>query len=277
MGVDFGTSNTVAALSGIDGRVRVLLFDGSPLLASAVLADPDGVLLTGADAVRVAVGHPAGLEANPKQRIDDGVVWLADREIPVTDAIAAVLRRVADEATRVAGGPVRDMILTHPAAWGAARTGVLTAAAAQVGWERALLVAEPVAAATYFAAVLAGRVRTGRYLVIYDLGAGTFDVTVVRRSMATFEVVATDGLDDVGGPHPDTATTDARDACVIADAARTLPHTLRQEVLNGCRVRAFEQRRNSRPSPAAAGRVRDASAEWRPHPARRDRDRRSTR
>lgn len=91
LGIDFGTSTTAAVLAGADGRVRPLLFDSSPLLASAVFAGPDGDLLTGADAERAAVAHPAGLEANPKRRIDEGTVWLGEREYPVVDLIAAVL------------------------------------------------------------------------------------------------------------------------------------------------------------------------------------------
>jgi molecular chaperone DnaK (HSP70) len=116
LGVDFGTSNTVAVLAGPDDRVRPLVFDGSLLLASAVFAGPGSGLLVGADAVRAAVGYPAGLELNPKRRIDDGTVWLGEREFPVAELIAAVLRRVDAEASRVAGRPVDEVVLTHPAA-----------------------------------------------------------------------------------------------------------------------------------------------------------------
>src|SRR3954470_18084355 len=103
LGVDFGTSSTVAVLTGPDGRIRLLLFDSSPILASAVFAGPAGDVLTGADAERAAAAYPAGYEANPKRRIDDGVVWLGEREHRVVDLIAAVLARVAVEARRVAG------------------------------------------------------------------------------------------------------------------------------------------------------------------------------
>ncbi|MEV0609849.1 hypothetical protein AB0I61_26115 [Polymorphospora rubra] len=104
--MDFGTSSTVAMLAAPDGRARPLLFDASPLLPSGVFADrAAGLLLTGADAERAAAAHPAGFEANPKRRIDDGTIWLAEREIIVTDAIAEVLTRVSDEARRVARRP----------------------------------------------------------------------------------------------------------------------------------------------------------------------------
>jgi hypothetical protein len=205
LGIDFGTSNTVAALAGPDGRVRPLLFDGSPLLASAVFAGPGPELLVGADALRTAVGSPAGLEPNPKRRIDDGTVWLGEREVPVGSIIAAVLERVCVEAERVAGAVPVDVVLTHPAVWGKHRQGVLAAAAGRAGLGAVRFVAEPIAAAAYFTTVLDRRIGLRQSVVVYDLGAGTFDVSVVRRSPGGFEVVVSDGLSDVGGLDLDAA------------------------------------------------------------------------
>ncbi|MFI5916034.1 Hsp70 family protein [Dactylosporangium sp. NPDC051541] len=199
LGIDLGTSTTVAVLAGADGSRRALLFDASPLLSSAVFASGDGGLLTGRDAERAAAAHPEGLEANPKRRIDDGTVWLGEREFPVVEVLAAVLSRVADEARRVAGEVPRSVVLTHPAAWGRARVGVLLAAAARAGLGVGGTVAEPVAAAAYFVGSLGQRVGVGRHVVVFDLGAGTFDVSVVRRADSGFEVLAADGLNDVGG------------------------------------------------------------------------------
>ena len=82
LAVDFGTSNTVAMLRWPDGRVRPLLFDGSPLLSSAVLLGVDGHLYTGRDAAHLGRANPERLEPNPKRRIDDHCVLLGDREVP---------------------------------------------------------------------------------------------------------------------------------------------------------------------------------------------------
>jgi molecular chaperone DnaK len=205
LGVDFGTSNTVAVARWPDGRARPILVDGSPLLPSAVYAEPGGALAVGRDAVHSARLDPARFEPNPKRRIDDGLVLLGDHEFEVVDLIAGVLARVAEEWHR-AVGPVRpDTTLTCPATWGAARRGLLAEAAARAGLEGARLVAEPVAAATYFAEVLGRDVPIGSVVVVHDFGAGTFDASVVARTASGFEVMAVDGRDDIGGLDVDAA------------------------------------------------------------------------
>src|SRR6266550_843515 len=205
LGIDFGTSSTVAVLTGPHGRVRSLLFDASPILASAVFSKPGGDLLTGGDAERAAGTYPAGYEASPKRCIDDATVWLGEREYPVVELITAVLGRVAAEARRVAGGPPASVVLTHPAGWGRPRLAVLADAAARAGLGRVGFVAEPVAAAAYFVTVLGRDLPPGRCLVVYDLGAGTCDVAVIRRTSTGYDVVTAAGLDDVGGLDLDAA------------------------------------------------------------------------
>nr|MDT0659004.1 PQQ-binding-like beta-propeller repeat protein [Micromonospora sp. DSM 115978] len=204
LGVDFGTSHTVAVLGWPDGRIRPLVFDGSRLMPSAVFADPGGVMLAGRDARHAARTHPDRFEPHPKRRIDDGLVRLGDTEVSVVDLVAAVLAPVAAEATRVAGGRPRVTVLTHPATWRQARTGTLLAAAERAGLPAVTLLPEPVAAAQHF---LHGRaaVPDGATILVYDLGAGTFDASVVRRTGAGVSVVATRGLDDTGGRDIDAA------------------------------------------------------------------------
>ncbi|HEU4426473.1 MAG TPA: Hsp70 family protein, partial [Pilimelia sp.] len=205
LGIDFGTSHTVAVLRWPDGRLKPLLCDGSPLLPSAVYAEPSGVLAVGRDAVHSARLDPARFEPNPKRRIDDGWVLLGDREVEVVELVAAVLRRVADEARRTAGGIPTAVTVSCPAAWGASRRRVLGAAAARAGLGEVGLVEEPVAAATYFVRVLDHRMPVGSVVVVYDLGGGTFDVSVVERTADGFRPLATDGRDDIGGLDLDDA------------------------------------------------------------------------
>jgi hypothetical protein len=225
LGVDYGTSNTVAVLRLPDGRSQPLLHDGSPLLPSAVYAPAEGGLITGRDAQRSAALDPARYEPNPKRRVDDGEVLLGDRSWPVAELVAATLRRVAAEAGRLTGGVAPRVVITCPVRWGPTRRAVLTEAARLIGLPAPALVPEPVAAATYFATVLGRQVPPGRGLVVYDLGGGTFDACVVRRTPTGFETLAAEGLDDFGGVDLDALVVRqvlASVAPVAADAARRL-------------------------------------------------------
>ncbi|MEO3930540.1 Hsp70 family protein [Micromonosporaceae bacterium B7E4] len=209
LGIDFGTSHTVAALRMPGDRIESLLFDASPLLPSAVLAQPDGHLLVGHDALRGARLDPGRLEPNPKRRVDDGTLLLGEVETPVAEAVRAVLARVAQTAQRALGTVPRPVVLTHPASWGIRRRAVLAEAATGAGLGTVRLVAEPVAAALYFTEVLGHRVQPGNTLMVYDLGGGTFDVSAVRRTAdGGWAVLATAGLDDVGGVDVDAAIVD---------------------------------------------------------------------
>ena len=207
LGVDFGTSHTVAVVRWPGGQVRPLLFDGSPSLPSAVYAPPgDGPLVVGRDAVHSARLDPARFEPHPKRRVDDGGVRLGDRDVPVTDLVAAVLARVAEEWRRAPGSAADGGVtLTCPATWGAGRRALLRDAAAAAGLGGARLVPEPVAAAAYFAGVLGRDVPVGSAVVVHDFGAGTFDASVVVRRPEGFEVLAVDGRADLGGLDVDAA------------------------------------------------------------------------
>lgn len=206
LGVDLGTSNTVAVLRRPDGRARPLLFDGAELLPSAVFVDAEGVPSVGRDAVRAGRVEPARYEPNPKRRIDEPTVLLG-APVPVTDLLAAVLRRVADEAVRVAG-ELPPVVLTHPADWGAARRDRLATAAARAGLPVAALLPEPVAAAAYFGTVHASTLPPGGVVAVLDAGAGTTDVALVRTGPAGYEVLGTAGLSDFGGLDLDAALVD---------------------------------------------------------------------
>lgn len=200
LAVDFGTSNTVAALGVDGGAPRLVTIDGSPLVPSSVFLTDDGTLAVGRDADRQARIDPSRYEPNPKRRIDDGTLLLGTQAIPVTTVIAEVLGRVTSEVRRQLGGNPDQVRLTHPARWGQRRKETLVTAARQAGLaDDPVLVPEPVAAATHFATLSGSGLSAGQALAVYDLGGGTFDIAVVRRSGNGYEVLAEAGLPDLGG------------------------------------------------------------------------------
>jgi actin-like ATPase involved in cell morphogenesis len=207
LSVDLGTSNTVAVLAAYGRPPRVVDVDGASMMPSAVFAAEDANLVVGRDAERRARLDPARFEPNPKRRVDDGTLLLGDQVVPVTDALAGVLRRVNDETCRQLGGAKPDEVrLTHPAQWGPVRRNVLLSAARQAGLgSNLVLVPEPVAAAAHFASFPGQTLAAGKALAVYDLGAGTFDVAIVGATQKGFVVLAEAGLPDLGGLDVDQA------------------------------------------------------------------------
>ena len=207
LSVDLGTSNTVAVLSAHGRPPRVVDVDGASMMPSAIFLAEDGGIVVGREAERRARLDPSRFEPNPKRRIDEGTLLLGTDVVPVTDALAAVLRRVVDETSRQLGGAKPDEIrLTHPAQWGPVRRNVLLSAARQAGMgTRLVLVPEPVAAAAHFASFPGQSLAPGQALAVYDLGAGTFDVAVVGANQRGFTVLAEAGLPDLGGLDVDQA------------------------------------------------------------------------
>ncbi|UQS27618.1 Hsp70 family protein [Amycolatopsis thermalba] len=206
LSIDLGTSSTVAVLSAFGRGPRVIEIDGSVTMSSAIFAGEDGTLVVGQDAERRARLDPARFEPNPKRRIDDATLLLGDTVVEVTDALAAVLRRVAEEAHRqLAGQPLDQVRLSHPARWGATRQQLLRQAAIKAGLGAdPVLIPEPVAAAAHYAS-LGRALAPGSTLAVYDLGAGTFDCAVIGVTDRGFTVLADNGLPDLGSLDIDQA------------------------------------------------------------------------
>ncbi|GAA4730422.1 Hsp70 family protein [Phytohabitans rumicis] len=213
LGVDIGTSNTVAVLRWPDGRTRPLLFDGQPVMPSAVFLDDASRLHVGRDAQRLGQADPARYEPNPKRRVDEPGVLLGGLEVPTADLLAAVLGAVARTAVDAVGF-LPPAVVTYPAAWGARRRDVLVAAIARAGWPPVggdtgtRMVPEPVAAARYFAEVLRRPVPVGACIAVFDFGGGTLDVAVVRNEGAGFAVIGSGGVAELGGLDLDAVLVD---------------------------------------------------------------------
>lgn len=202
LSIDFGTSSTVGVLSAFGRGPRAVEVDGSVTMSSAVFVNDDGLLVVGQDAERRARLDPSRFEPNPKRRIDEGTLRLGETTVDITDAFAAVLRRMGEEAGRQLGRAPGQTRISHPAGWGATRQDAIRTAAAKAGFTDVRLIPEPVAAAAHYASV--GNRNTGP-IGIYDLGAGTFDCAVVGVSQQGFAVLAEGGLPDLGSLDIDQA------------------------------------------------------------------------
>ena len=200
LAIDFGTSFTTAAMTRPGdpaGQPVVLEVENSRYLPSAVFRDESGELLTGKAALRQAMVFPERAERVPKRALVAGdQVILGGTPVPVTDLVAALLRRMLAEAARHQDGQAPEsVVLTHPARWGEALLSKLREAAGKAGIDDPVLVSEPVAAAWHYARPVAdGAVG------IFDLGGGTLDTAILRAQGGGYEVAGPPGGDpDLGG------------------------------------------------------------------------------
>src|SRR5437879_1897828 len=104
--------------------------------------------MTGNQAWQQATEHPDRYAAHPKTHLTQGTLRLGERDVDVLDLIAATLRHVTDEATRLAGQPIDQVTLTLPATWGPQRKTLIRNAATRAGLPQPRLVETPVAVAT---------------------------------------------------------------------------------------------------------------------------------
>ena len=199
LAVDFGTTRSAGATL-VGDTVEVLEFGDSRYLPSVVVVDDEGRLVAGRSARKQAYRVQADRVAfTPKREVGRESVLLGGRPFRPAELVAAVVGQIAAEAARrFNGAPPERLVLAHPARWAEIRLGVLREAAKLAGLPEPELVAEPVAAAMAYAQSSA--VPEGGLVAIYDLGGGTLDLAVLRRTAGGFDVCGPPGGDEeLGG------------------------------------------------------------------------------
>jgi molecular chaperone DnaK len=210
-GIDLGT--TYSCISRVDeyGRPEVLRNgDGQPTTPSVVLFDeplPNGgvEIVVGVQAKRQARIRPDHVASLVKRHMGDGE-WrflVHGQEYSAPAIASQVLRMLAVDAGRQTGESVHDVVVTVPAYFGDEERKATKLAGELAGLRVVDIVNEPTAAAfAYGLSALpggGGDAAAERTVLVYDLGGGTFDTTVIRLSAGRIEVVATDGDHELGG------------------------------------------------------------------------------
>ena len=199
LAIDFGTSYTVAASKVGDRAPEVIEVGGERRMPSVVMVDPTGAVIVGRTADDLSGTHPESTLRALKNRLgDQSPVVLDGRPYQVVNLVAALLKQVYTESVRQMGEPPAEVRLTHPATWNRPRLNRLLEAAAKAELPRPALLPEPVAAALSFASEVG--VAQGAFVVVYDLGGGTFDTAVVTASGGGFNIVGRpSGDQNIGG------------------------------------------------------------------------------
>ncbi|MBV9161461.1 MAG: Hsp70 family protein [Pseudonocardiales bacterium] len=234
LGIDVGTTFTAAAICREEAGQRALpevipLGTRSTAVSSVVYLAPDGQVVVGEAAERRAVTHPERVVREFKRRIGDEVPMVIGGLPHSAPEIAAkVLRWVIDRVAQREGGSATGIVITHPASWGTYKIQTMAQALRAAGLPEITFCTEPEAAAASYA--LQERIEPGSTIAVYDLGGGTFDAAVVRKTDAsTFSVLGhPQGLDHLGGADFDDAVVNHVLAAVpaLAKLDPTDPTTL---------------------------------------------------
>ncbi|MCX6463562.1 MAG: Hsp70 family protein, partial [Pseudonocardiales bacterium] len=200
LGIDLGTTFTAAAVCRDGGAPEPVALGGAgPVVPTVVHLADDGTLLVGEAAQRRALTEPRRTVREFKRRIGDSTPLLvAGRPVAAADLAARVVAEVVDTVAAREGGPAEHVVVTHPAEWGAHRRAELAGALAARGLPGVGHRTEPEAAAIGYASGL--RLAPGDAVAVYDLGGGTFDAAVVRRTGDGFTLLGSPGgVDRLGG------------------------------------------------------------------------------
>jgi molecular chaperone DnaK len=220
VGIDLGT--TFSAIATLDDRGQPVTLpnrDGDMLTPSAVLLLDDGSAVVGQAALDVALEQPDRVATLMKRRMGHPAFGrtVAGREFRPETLSAIVLRKLVQDA-ELRIGPVSQAVITVPAYFDDTRRKATQDAGRIAGLEVLDILDEPTAAALAYSfqpprgvgelrpeQVIPGEQRT---VLVYDLGGGTFDVTLVRLSQRRFQALAIEGDVRLGGKDWDDRVVD---------------------------------------------------------------------
>jgi len=206
VGIDLGTTLTKLAHMDASGRPVIVPNAEGELLTPSVVVFTKGGVLVGRDARREALANPARAVLNVKRQMGNPK-WRfkVDGETYTPESISAlILKKVARDA-EMHIGPIRRAVITVPAYFDDARRKATEDAGAIAGIEVLDIVNEPTASALAYG--LAEHGEDG-VILVYDLGGGTFDVTVIEKRGNEFITLATDGDVELGGKDWDQRLVD---------------------------------------------------------------------
>lgn len=204
VGIDLGTTHSLVA--ALDGAGRPTLLTnrlGQRLTPSVVGLDAEGRLHVGESARAQLLVHPERTVAEVKRRMGrDLPVMLGERRYSPTEISALILRALREDAERALGGAVTEAVVTVPAYFSDAQRQATKDAGELAGLKVERLLNEPTAAALAYGV---NHLDAEQYVLVYDLGGGTFDVSVLEMFQGVLDVKASAGNNQLGGSDFDQA------------------------------------------------------------------------
>ena len=203
-GIDLGT--TYSCIARVDDTARAEVIknnEGDNITPSVVAFEGDNVIV-GNDAKAEAVLNPETTVMLVKTlmgKSDFAINYNGEDKTP-EEISSYILKKLVKDASEQLGEEVKDVVITCPAYFGTAERTATKNAGKIAGLNVLEIISEPTAAALYYGCAKEQEEKT---ILIYDLGGGTFDVTIMRISSDKIEVICSDGDHDLGGKNWDEA------------------------------------------------------------------------
>jgi len=196
VGIDLGTTNSEIAIYR-GARPEVLMDElGRKILPSVVGVGETGDLLVGEDARNQLILYPERtIKSIKRQMGSNDKVHLAGCEYTPQEISAIILKRLKHIAEQSLGQPVRKAVITVPAYFSDTQRQATREAGEIAGLEVVRIINEPTAAALVYEAAQ----HQGKRILVYDLGGGTFDASIVRIEAGVVEVISSHGNNHLGG------------------------------------------------------------------------------
>ena len=197
IGIDLGTTNSCVAVMENGEPVVIANAEGARTTPSVVAFQKDGQRLVGQVAKRQAVSNPDRTVASIKRHMGDNYkVGIDGKDYTPQEISAMILTKLKKDAESYLGGAVTDAVITVPAYFSDSQRQATKDAGKIAGLNVLRIINEPTAAALSYGLDKEGKTQK---VIIYDLGGGTFDVSIMEIGDGVFEVLATHGNNKLGG------------------------------------------------------------------------------
>ncbi len=206
IGIDLGTTNSCVAVMEGGEPVVIANAEGARTTPSVVAFQKDGSRVVGQVAKRQAVANPDKTVISIKRHMgSDYKVKIDEKNYSPQEISAMILSKLKADAEAYLGGKVTDAVITCPAYFTDAQRQATKDAGKIAGLNVLRIINEPTAAALSYGL---DKDKENSKVMIYDLGGGTFDVSILEISDGVFEVLATNGNNMLGGDDFDKKLMD---------------------------------------------------------------------
>ena len=197
IGIDLGTTNSVVAVMEGGKPTVIANAEGSRTTPSIVAFSKSGERLVGQLAKRQAIVNPDRTIASIKRHMGDNYkVNIDGKDYTPQEISSMILRKLADDASKYLGEKVTSAVITVPAYFNDAQRQATKDAGRIAGLDVKRIINEPTAAALAYGM---DKLDEEKKILVFDLGGGTFDVSILEIGDGTFEVLATAGNNRLGG------------------------------------------------------------------------------